>query len=774
MNKCIALLGVLFLLSSCGHVKMWDGEQHDGYVLIKQKNGATLGYSPSSGIQILTDKGYAFKDLNKNGSLDVYEDWRQPFDLRAKDLASQLSIEEIAGLMLYSDHNSIPMKRNDSLGYYGGKPFKESGVESSALSDAQIKFLKEDNLRHVLVTSVESPSVAAQWNNNVQAFVEGLNHGIPANNSSDPRHTAANDSEFNAGGGGEISMWCNTVGMAATFDPELVERFGQIASIEYRALGIATALSPQIDIATEPRWMRVSGTFGEDPALSIDMARAYCDGFQSTSAETEIADGWGYQSVNAMIKHWPGGGACEAGRDAHYGFGKFSVFPNDNIETHKLPFTEGAFNLSGKTKMASAVMPYYTITFGQGNEGENVGNAFSSEVIMNQLRKNAGFEGVICTDWGVTHDEMHVGIHSGKPWGVETLSVAQRHYKILMAGVDQFGGNNDKLPVLEAYQIGVQEHGEEFMRKRFEESAYRLLMNIFRVGLFENAYLSPDESAKIVGNPDFMKEAYEAQLKSIVMVKNHNNTLPMAKGKKVYIPKRVSPEYINFWGGKVNSRTYDPVAKKIVEQNFVVVDDPKDADFAIVFIESPNSSWGYQLEDAQNGGNGYFPISLQYGDYTAEYARETSIAGGDPFENFVNRTYKGKSVKTANKSDMESVIATKKAMGGKPVVVSLLMNNPTIVGEFEPYADAILVNFQVQAQAVMDIVAGQYEPSALLPLQMPMDMRTVEEQFEDTPRDMHCYKDSDGNVYDFAFGLNFKGVINDERVAKYSVKRLGK
>lgn len=773
MNRNIVLLGMLFLLGSCNQVK-WQEEQHDGFSLIKQKGGATLGYAPTSGIQILTDKGFAFKDLNRNGSLDVYEDWRQPSEVRAKDLASQLSIEEIAGLMLYSNHNSIPMNRRDSLGFYGGKPFSESGAVSSALSDAQIKFLKEDNLRHVLVTSVESAEVAAIWNNNVQAFVEGLNHGIPANNSSDPRHNASNDSEFNAGGGGAISMWSNTLGMAATFDPKLVERFGEIASIEYRALGIATALSPQVDIATEPRWLRVNGTFGEDPALSIDMARAYCDGFQSTSAETEIADGWGYQSVNAMVKHWPGGGACEAGRDAHYGFGKYSVFPNDNLETHKLPFTQGAFNLSGKTKMASAVMPYYTVSFGQGNEGESVGNSFSSEVILNQLRNQIGYEGVVCTDWGITHDEIHVGIHSGKPWGVESLSVAERHYKVLMAGVDQFGGNDDKIPVLEAYKMGVAEHGEEFMRNRFEESAVRLLMNIFRVGLFENAYLQPEESAKIVGNPEFMKEAYDAQLKSIVMVKNHSNTLPVAKGKKVYIPQRFSPEFTNFWGGRVPSRTYNPVAQNIIEQHFIPVSTPEEADFAIVFIESPNSMWGYQLEDTKKGGNGYFPISLQYGDYTADFARETSIAGGDPFEDFTNRSYKGKKVKTVNKPDMECVIATKKAMGDKPVIVSLQMSNPTVVSEFEPFADAILVNFQVQSQAVMDIVAGEYEPSALLPLQMPADMRTVEEQFEDTPRDMNCYVDADGNSYDFAFGLNYNGVINDERVAKYGVKRLGK
>lgn len=197
------------------------------------------------------------------------------------------------------------------------------------------------------------------------------------------------------------------------------------------------------------------------------------------------------------------------------------------------------------------------------------------------------------------------------------------------------------------------------------------------------------------------------------------------------------------------------------------VDNPDEADFAIVFMTSPNSGTGYDKSDCEKGGNGYMPISLQYNDYTATYARNPSLAGGDPFENFTNRSYKGKSVKTANKQDMLSVLETKAKMKGKPVIVSLEMDKPTIMSEFEGSADAILVNFGVQNQAVLDIISGKAEPSALLPLQMPADMRIVEEQFEDVPRDMKCYTDSEGHLYDFAFCMNWKGVIDYERVTKY-------
>jgi beta-glucosidase len=433
------------LIFSCKKNEVAESQIGDSIKILSQSNGPTLGYSVSSGITILDEKGLKFKDLNKNGKLDRYEDWRLPVDERAKNLASLMSVEQIAGLMLYSSHQSIPAAAGGfGAGTYEGKPFPESGMPASSLSDQQKKFLTEDNLRHVLITRVESPEVAATWNNNAQAFVEGLGFGIPANNSTDPRHGPVASTEYNAGAGGNISMWPESLGLAATFDPDLVQRFGEVASIEYRALGLATALSPQIDLGTEPRWNRLKGTFGEDPFLSADMARAYVDGFQSSDALSEISNGWGFQSVNAMVKHWPGGGPEEGGRDAHFAYGKFAVYPGDNFKDHLIPFTEGAFKLKGKTKSATAVMPYYTISFGQDiKNNENVANAYNEYLITDLLRGKYGYEGVVCTDWMVTGNEgPKPEVFMGKPWGMEDKSIADRHYKVLMAGADQFGGNN--------------------------------------------------------------------------------------------------------------------------------------------------------------------------------------------------------------------------------------------------------------------------------------------------------------------------------------------
>ncbi|WP_172196131.1 glycoside hydrolase family 3 protein [Saccharibacillus qingshengii] len=762
---------------------------------VHNENGPTLGLSPLSGVGVIERDGLFFKDLNRSGELEPYKDWRLSAEERARDLAARMTVEQIAGLMLYSRHQSIPAgSTNWHASTYGGKSYEESGAKPWDLTDEQLSFLRDDHLRHILVTTVESPATAARWNNLVQAYAESTGLGIPANNSSDPRHGSDSDSEFNAGAGGRISMWPESLGLAASFDPALVRRFGEIAAREYRALGLTTALSPQVDIATDPRWFRFNGTFGEDSKLSTDLGRAYIDGFQTSTGEEAIEGGWGRSSVNAMVKHWPGGGSGEAGRDAHYASGKYAVYPGGNFAEHLKPFTDGAFKLEGGTEQASAVMPYYTVSWEQdAKNGENVGNSYSRYLITDLLREQYGYDGVVCTDWLITADENGEkdSFLSGKPWGVESLSAAERHYKLLLAGVDQFGGNNEAGPLLEAYAMGAAEHGEEWMRARFERSAVRLLRNLFRVGLFENPYLEPSDSEQIVGHPDSMQAGYEAQLKSVVLLKNSGNrtvggrsggsegeglpviqtnrrgVLPLPRRSKVYIPQRYIAPGRDWFGNPTPERTVDPLNLDIVSRYFDVTSDPAQADFALVCIANPDSGMGYSREDAADGGSGYVPISLQYRPYTAEGGRTASLAGDPRPSDVLNRAHIGKSVRTRNESDLDRVLDTRAKMGDKPVIVSMTLSNPAVVAEFEPEADAILANFGLQDQALLAILCGEAEPSGLLPMQMPADMAAVEAQLEDVPRDMACHVDTEGHAYDFAFGLNFVGVIDDERVRKY-------
>ncbi len=743
----------------------------DGRVYwIENPNGPTLGLAEGSGVGVLEQDGLFFKDLAKTGTLLPYEDWRLPAEERAKDLAARLTVEEIAGLMLYSPHQMVPaVPFGPFPGTYGdGKTLEESGEQPWALTDQQKKLLENDNIRHILATRMENAQVAARWNNELQAKAESLSLGVPVNTSSDPRHGAsASGAEYKMGAGSDVSKWPEGMGMSATFSPELCRQFAEIASKEYRALGIATALSPQIDLATEPRWMRWADTFGENTRLAADMARAYCDGMQTTVGKE---DGWGKDSVNAMAKHWPGGGACEGGRDAHYAWGKYAVYPGNNFAEHQKPFLEGAFKLDGPTRTAAAVMPYYSVSWGQDPvHGENVGNSYSKYMIHDLLREKYGYDGVVCTDWGITgdHGEGVEGFNS-RCWGVEDMTEAERHLRIIMNGVDQFGGNADAAPVLEAYRLGCEQYGEETMRKRFEESAVRLLKNSFRCGLFENPYLDPEESARVVGNEAYCRAGYEAQLRSVVLVKNKDSLLPLDRpGIKVYVPMRHMDAKPAFFRTPEPARDYEAVPRNLLEKYFTVVDTPEEADVGLVFIDSPVTN-PYSPQDREAGGNGYLPVSLQYRPYTAVHAREHSIAGGDPYEDFTDRGYRGKTVKAANESDLEAILDTKARMGDRPVVVLAQLSNPVVPAEFEAAADGILVHFGVQAQALLDLITGKAEPSGLLPCQLPRDMDTVEAQFEDVAFDMIPYTDACGNTYDFGFGLNWSGVIRDERNAKYT------
>ena len=232
----------------------------------------------------------------------------------------------------------------------------------------------------------------------------------------------------------------------------------------------------------------------------------------------------------------------------------------------------------------------------------------------------------------------------------------------------------------------------------------------------------------------------------------------------MYIPNRKVKESKDWFGNIIPAHEIEPASKVIVEKYYDVVSDVNEADFAIVFVESPKSV-GYSKEE------GYLPISLQYRPYTAINTRKISIAGGDPLETSNNRSYEGKTNYTSNEADLDIILETKKAMKDKPVIVSINMTNPMVVAEFEREVDAILVNFGVQTQAILDIVCGKVSPSGLLPFNIPENMETVENQFVDVSHDMSCHIDELGNEYDFAYGMDFNGVINDERVKTYKIKQ---
>ena len=716
----------------------------------EQADGPRLSYAD---IPLIEKDGLFFKDLAHTGELLPYEDWRLPAKQRAADLARRLSSDEIAGLMLISGHQAVPAEGALARGAtYGGEPFDRAKNEPWALTDQQQFMVKEEHIRNILQARTESSEASVLWNNELQALAEQQPFGIPVSIATDPRHGASSSSaEFKSKENG-VSKWPEGIGFAAASDPQIVKTFAEIASREYRALGISTALGPQIDLATEPRWMRMEDTLGGDAERSIAYTKAYCDGMQTTAGQENAPDpGWGKDSVLAMVKHWPGGGTGEGGRDAHYAFGEFAVYPGSNFETHLRPFLEGAYQLDGPTKTAAATMPYYTVSWGHG---EPAGNSYNTYLIKDLLREKYGYDGVICTDWGIVEDPApEMDAFGSRCYGVEHLDIIERHLLIIMNGIDQFGGPLSAARIREAYALGCRRYGEAQMRARFELSAVRILTNLFRLGLFEDPYLSVEESLALIGNAEFVKEGLLAQEKSIVILKNKNNLFPLKKGLKLYIPDRNISASKGFMRNTEPARTESPVSPEEAEGFFTLAASPEEADAALVWAESPlTANKGYDGADAAAGGNGYFPIALQYRPYTADTAREESIAGGDPHETFTNRSYKGKTSAACNECDLDNIIRMREAMGSKPVIGCIEMHNPLVPAEFEPMADGIALQFGVTKEALFRVLFGDAPAQGRLPYRLPKDMETIERHCEDLFNDYEVYVDSEGSAYDYGFG----------------------
>ncbi len=796
-RQIAVLLAAMMISTSLGTVvsaedqgnsgEKWSEETTaDGWVKVTNEGGTTLGYSPESGLNLIEEDGYAFKDLNGNGELDKYEDWRLDNEERAEDIASKLTVEQVAGLMLFSSHQF-------------------SVTED--VSEEQAGYL-DDNVRAILSAAAGTPvETQAKWNNSIQAYVEGTGLGIPVNISTDPRN-----------GGTDVSKWPGNLALAATFDPDVAKEQGEQLSKEFRALGITTLLGPQMDLATDPRWPRNLDTYGEDPALSRDLTQANVSGYQSTYDEDGNDLGWGDESVTTMIKHWPGDGMGEGGRESHGSSGKYAVYPGDNFQAHLIPFVDGGLNLEdSSTGSATSIMSSYSIAYSDDEEyGELVGSAFSEYKL--QLLRSYGYDGIICSDWGVVGDMPLADTTVSAAWGVEDLTQGERCYKALMAGVDQFGGLNETAPIMEAYQMGVDEIGEDAILERFQDSGRRLLKTYFYAGLFDNPYVDVDYAKEVVGSDEAVADGQAAQLKSIVMLKNDGAIAEATTDEKptVYVPLVYRPSSQGYAGVTPASAEL-PVDRAVLDQYFNVVtdtvsdtytgpedeegnptlqysdivrasaDELADVDYAMVFVDGPSYTHSFAGIGYDSENEVYTPLSLQYRPYTAdsdsvrtesisgdtEESMVESVYGAQPVISKENRSYYGETATSNVETDLDMILDVKANMPeDKKIIVAANARNAFVVSEFESEVDAILVGFNVDDSVFLDIAAGKVEPSGLLPVQFPASMEAVEAQLEDVPRDMECYVDADGNTYDFAFGLNWSGVINDERVEKYNVEPL--
>jgi beta-glucosidase len=490
----------------------------------------------------------------RSNAAEAREDYRNPIlDIgrRVDDLLSRMSLAEKAGMLF----QTMIMVGSGDL----SEPNSRYGVNSPEY------MIKEQKLSHFnVIRAADDAETLAEWQNELQKLAASTRLGIPVTLSTDPRHHFT-ENVGTAAAAGAFSQWPETLGLAAIGSAELVQRFGDIARQEYLAVGLRLALHPQIDLATEPRWSRINGGFGEDAELTSKLVQAYIRGFQGEKL--------GPESVSTMTKHFPGGGPQLDGEDPHFAYGREQVYPGGNFDYHLEPF-RAAIAAGG-----SQIMPYYGMPI--GTRYDEVAFAFNKGIITDLLRGELGFDGIVCTDWGLVTDSTIMGQPMpARAWGVEHLDELSRVKMILNAGCDQLGG--EARPELLVQLVEQGRIGED----RIDVSVRRLLREKFILGLFDDPYVDPKLAAATVGRAEFLDAGAEAQRRAYTLLINRDQVLPLRKGRRMYL-EGVSDEVASRYGE--------------------VVDNPADAEIALLRIKAPYEPRPGGFEAMFHAGSLEFP-----------------------------------------------------------------------------------------------------------------------------------------------------------------------
>jgi beta-glucosidase len=640
----------------------------------------------SRSVKTLTNGGLSFKDLNKNGKLDRYEDWRLPVDTRIQDLISQMTIDEKVGYMLISTSrlagdNSFQQgasKAEITSGFNEEDLIQEMNMFTRkplpypmTMAGGTTKAVTKSQLRHFILRANTSARIMADWSNNLQALCESERLGIPAIVASNPRNHITVDASIGLSVGTTVfSKWPGELGLAAMRDLKLTYEFADIARQEWAAVGLRKGYQYMADLATEPRWQRIEGTFGEDADLAADMIREMVLGFQGSKL--------GNQSVALTTKHFPGGGPQVDGHDPHFVWGQDQHYPGKQFDYHLKPF-KAAIDAG-----TSAIMPYYAKPI--GTQYEEVAFAYNKAIIKDLLRGKMGFRGIVNSDTGPI--EM-------MPWGVEKLSILERYQKAIDCGVDLFSGTADPTLLLEVVKKGL------VTEARINESVTRLLREKFELGLFENPYVDAAIAEKTVGNTNFQKRADLAMRKSIVLLRNQANVLPLAPKTKVYMESYYD-----------NGRSKSPVTvlKPATNTwNLTFVDTKEEADVVVLWLTPTMGSLFSSTSD---------PIELQL---------------------------------SKNKIDVAKVNAISSS---KPTVVVINYTSPWVIDEIDNASlKTVLATFGTTTEAVLDVLSGTYNPTGKMPFTTPVSRQAVLDNQSDVPG----HKKPNGYaLFRFGDGLSYK------------------
>ena len=670
---------------------------------------------------LLKIKNLTFKDLNRNGSLDPYEDWRLPVEKRVADLLSRMTMEEKAGLMQITSYNA------------------------NALAD----YVNNRNIHYLILRDNLSARELAARANSCQELAEKSRLGIPLVFTSNPRNHVRDTLVYEeAEAAGEFSSWPGTLGLAATSDLKLIRDFAEIARVEWRAAGIQKMYGYQVDVATEPRWYRIQTTFSEDPKLSADIAREIVIGFQGRTL--------GPTSVAMTMKHFPGDGAVDKGLDPHNTWGQWAVYPTpDSFFKYQLPPFQAAVDAG-----ASSIMSYYNNPSNaksgrqfpaewwqsEKQQFEEVAGAYNATILGKLLRERMGFKGYINTDTGVLGNNA---------FGVEKLTLPERFAKAVKAGVSLFSEGGDPKGLIDA----VNQH--LLKEEDLNVSATYLLTEMFHLGLFEEPYTDPDKAQAIANSSASASRADEAHRKSIVLLRNDRKLLPVRGARKIYV--ETFAEAAAGAGGRGGGR-----GRGAFGARGDVAGAAQGEAAAGGRGAGPQTAGGRGRGQGRGGGAGN--SATQTNALKTLLAKDPSVQVVDALEQAdVALVWLRPSVNQRPENDYADIALSKltgidvekvkQIEAAKPTVLVINMINPWVINEVEPGAAAVLATFDIKAEALLDVVRGRFNPTGKLPITIPANQAAVDRNAPDVPGYAesfdYAYRSGAKDKYVFGFGLSY-------------------
>ena len=746
-------------------------------VVFHNENGPDIGVTTCG---VIVRDGLYFKDMDNSGELAPYKDWRLSPEERAKDMVAHLRLDQQAGLVLNTLFNTpVAPTRAAATGADGklemSKIYKHHDPDEKPipgpLPGRTMSIDDADVLDKHITAGVyrgdmhcEAGMVALYHNAGTQMLeYEACKGGVAIPYS---LHT----NPINIGYPDSLGIGAAVLGDGnADFVYEMADTDRKMMKAE----GLHIMYGPQVDVATDPRWPRTNGTYGERTDVTSDITEALIKGYKNGD------DGLNEGSVVLTVKHFPGDAPSENGFEPHVPIGQWRIYRTPgSMEKYHLPPFQRAFD-----HKASSIMPDYSRIAADGRavpqtyrgevtSTEAVPSAYSKELLTDLARNKMGFDGYINSDSGITSVQIY---------GVEDLTVPQRYAKAISAGTDVIGGNTDPENIIKAVEDGLLPKAD------LDRASYNRLLSLFRTKRVDNPYLDPDQAdqARQDNFDGAKKKAYEANQKAVVLVKNHGGVLPLAKEKKVCIVtfKGVDSGFAKMaqaMGAGLGSANADEALRKTLAEAFekkgyTVVATPEEADVLYLHVwPISNGVVFYQFA---------MPV-IEMGEIVTD-------------EREINKSQKktGKQVTVTTLKDVEKIRELADAIharGGK-VVGTCVVNNPWLLDKLEPYCDALTIQYTVSTVALnnalnaqVDVISGDFAPTGKLSLTMVSDPAVIaitEQEIDGVVREIcaspndvpgydkdpyidpailagvrggsYAYCDADGNYYRSGFGLNY-------------------